>query len=282
MEPHTRRTGASATGDRAPHHGTSARHGTGGEARAPAAPPPRGLLQAFRATQLLPRVVRLRVRSRSPPLSLLTSPSLAWFFTAGEISLFTACEISRGESSWKEANEQGKVSSALGLGLSPFLSNLYVTRDCFAFCRLWPAPFSWILRAHNYCAMHLSMWPSQWYLFHHVLVYDKNWGHLLMISGLLFAFWSPAMMNTLFSSCYILLWWVNGLLLWWLHHELVFVFHAMSMSYLSTVHISSFFYMTDEAMLMSYDDSSLVLNLLLCPWLRQWSWAILILFLSSL
>jgi hypothetical protein len=30
----------------------------------------------------------------------------------------------------------------------------------------------------------------------------------------------------------------------------------MSMTYLCTVHIALFFYMTDEAMLMSYDDSS--------------------------
>jgi hypothetical protein len=80
-----------------------------------------------------------------------------------------------------------------------------------------------------------------------------------MVSSLLFAFWSPAMMNTLFP-CYILFW-GNGLLLWWLHHKLVLVFRAMMMSYLCTVYISSFFYMTNEAMLMSYDDSSLVLNL---------------------
>jgi hypothetical protein len=40
------------------------------------------------------------------------------------------------------------------------------------------------------------------------------------------------------------------------------VFHAMIMSYLSTVYIPFYFYITDDgAMLMSYDDSSLVLNL---------------------
>jgi hypothetical protein len=37
---------------------------------------------------------------------------------------------------------------------------------------------------------------------------------------------------------------------------IIVVFGAMIMSYLSLVYISSFFLMTNEAMLMSYDDSS--------------------------
>jgi len=42
---------------------------------------------------------------------------------------------------------------------------------------------------------------------------------------------------------------------------IIVVFDAMIMSDLSMVYISSFFLMTNEAMLMSYDDSSFVLHL---------------------
>ena len=42
---------------------------------------------------------------------------------------------------------------------------------------------------------------------------------------------------------------------------IIVVFDAMIMSDLSMVYISSFFLMTNDAMLMSYDDSSFVLHL---------------------
>ena len=43
--------------------------------------------------------------------------------------------------------------------------------------------------------------------------------------------------------------------------SIIVVFDAKIMSDLSMVYISSFFLMTNEAMLMSYDDSSFVLHL---------------------
>ena len=82
-----------------------------------------------------------------------------------------------GESWSKEANEQGKFSFSLDLFLSPCLTNLHATKDCFAFCRLWPPQIGWILRARNYCDMDLSMWPSTlqslWFL-----VRCLHFGHL--------------------------------------------------------------------------------------------------------
>ena len=42
---------------------------------------------------------------------------------------------------------------------------------------------------------------------------------------------------------------------------IIVVFDAMIMGYLSMVYISSFFFITNKAMLMGYDDSSFVLHL---------------------
>jgi len=42
---------------------------------------------------------------------------------------------------------------------------------------------------------------------------------------------------------------------------IIVVFDAMIMGYLSMVYISSSFFITNKAMLMSYDDSSFVLHL---------------------
>jgi len=42
---------------------------------------------------------------------------------------------------------------------------------------------------------------------------------------------------------------------------IIVVFDAMIMGYLSIVYISSFFFITNKAMLMGYDDSSFVLHL---------------------
>jgi len=105
---------------------------------------------------------------------------------------------------------------------------IYVNTNCFALCREWPTRFGgsweqatvvpWIWACDDVDGI---CFRSQC-----TIKNETIYTAFLVISGLLFAFWSLAMMNTIFSSCDILLW-GNGLLLWWLHHKLCSVFDAM-------------------------------------------------------